>query len=67
MIALPITMAILVLGVIFVQYNHYQFVDRRAMLNKTVIGAGQLEEFRKDFEEYKKRVDALTLKAGFKL
>lgn len=67
MITLPITMAILILGIIFIQHNHYRFIERRETINKTLMGSGQLEEFRKDFEEYKKRVDSLTLKAGFKL
>lgn len=67
MIALPFTMAILVLGILFLQYNHYKFIERKDTLNKIIMGSGELEEFKKDFEEYKKRVDALTLKAGFKL
>lgn len=67
MIAIPLSIAILVIGILMIQHNHYRFLELQKNQNKAIVGLGELEKFKKDLEEYKKRVDALTLRAGFKL
>lgn len=64
---IPLTMFILIAGLCLIQYNHYQFLKEKEQVAKAVLGIGEIDKFRKDFEDYKKRVDVLTIKAGFKL
>lgn len=58
---------ILVIGALCFQYNHYAFIERQKTLDKSLSTIGELEKLQKEFTEYKKKVDALSLKAGFKL
>lgn len=67
MFAIPLTAAILIIGLLFLQYNHYRHLERQKSLDKTLSTASDFEDLKKDFAEYKKRVDGLTIKAGFKL
>jgi hypothetical protein len=61
------SVALLMIGLIILQYQHYAFVERQKSLDKVIHGSGEIDKLRKEFDDYKKRVDALTLKAGFKL
>ncbi len=65
MIALSV--AILVLGAVYAQREHYLFIQRKSEVDKIIRGSGEISSLKKEFDEYKKRVDSLTLKAGFKL
>lgn len=61
------SITLLMVGLIILQYNHYSFLERQKTLDKKLSDEGTIEKLRKEFDDYKKRVDALTLKAGFKL
>lgn len=67
MIAIPVTAFILMAGVILIQFYHYQFLERQKLMDKKIHAAGQLDQLRTEFDDYKKKVDALVIKAGFKL
>ena len=58
---------IIVIGILFIQENHYKFLENRRLLDKKIAASGQLEQLREEFDDYKKRVDVLSLKAGFKI
>lgn len=64
---IPLTMLIFMVGLFSLQYNRYSFLDRYEKLNKTTESQEEIDKLKKEFEDYKKRVDSLTLKAGFKL
>lgn len=66
-VTIPLTMLVLMVGLSILQYNHYQFLKEKEQVAKAVLGIGEIDKFRKEFEDYKKRVDVLTIKAGFKL
>lgn len=66
-IGLVVSVAIIMIGILSLQKNHYQFLkgqQDRIDLSKI---SQELELRLKEFDEYKKRVDGLTIKAGFKL
>ena len=77
MSAIFIVILILV-GVLFIQSNHYCFLERQGE-QKTLSQLSEsldlkldsmdeeLHDRFKEFDDYKKKVDALTLRAGFKL
>lgn len=67
MIALPLSIALLMMGLIFLQHNHYAYVERQKTLDKSMSTAGDFEKLKKEFDEYKKRLDSVSLKVGFKL
>jgi hypothetical protein len=63
-----------VASILYAQHAHYNHVEKKTKLDdweKDVMAhlleAKKFQEQLKDYDEYKKRVDALTLKAGFKL
>lgn len=49
------------------QANHYAFVKSQQQHKHVNLIGEQLEAKLKEFDEYKKKVDALVLKNGFKL
>lgn len=58
----------LVLGaLLYAQRMHYQYLERKGDIEKKVQADASMTEMWKEFQEYKKRVDVLTLKAGLKL
>lgn len=63
MIAIPISIGIIVIGVIYMQHIYY--VQVRA--NKKLEDAEMYDKFEAQFKDLLKRVDALSLRAGFKL
>lgn len=66
-IALLVSVAIVVIGVLFFQFNHYSFLKSQRQVQDVTLASQELEKRLKEFDDYKKRVDALTVKAGFKL
>lgn len=66
MIALPATAGVIILGLLAMQAMHYRFLMHQKDVKDRVSIYEGSAEFQKEFEEYKKRVDALVLKAGFK-
>ena len=65
---------LLITGFLHAQKKHYEFLEsqkKRTDLSHYAkhldLKIEALEISKKDFEEYKKRVDSLTLRAGFKL
>ena len=67
MIEIPITVAILVMGVLFLQHNHHRFLEDQKMKEQIDVPLEKVAELMKEFEDYKKRVDTLMIRAGFKL
>lgn len=65
--ALPLAVFIFMMSLIYMQERYYEFKKILSDQNEQIKTFHELEEFQKDFEDYKKRVDTLTLKAGFKL
>lgn len=61
--ALTIAVLIIVAGAIHAQKKHHEFLDHQKLLKESL----HTDQHVKEFQEYKKRVDVLTLKAGFKL
>lgn len=49
------------------QQDHYDFLDEQKEKKDIIVIYDALEQRLKEFDEYKKRLDTLTLKAGFKL
>jgi hypothetical protein len=59
--------AIIMGSLIYMQHAHQQFLLAKEHLTKRNDRSVELEAHLKDLEEMKKRLDVLTLKAGFKL
>lgn len=49
------------------QRAHYDFLEGERRVRDVTYVTEELESRLKEFDDYKKRVDALTVKAGFKL
>ncbi len=49
------------------QKSHYEFVNQCKNQHNYVRLSEELQKKLKEFDDYKKKVDGLTLKAGFKL
>lgn len=64
---IPLTVALLSGAFLYAQDRHYRFKTQSQAQAGASMQSDQLEKTLRDFEEYKKRVDALTLRAGFKL
>lgn len=75
---IPTTAGLFLIGFWLFQKNHYDFLERQKNLDKTFNTSSHLTEsitligdqvvkLGTEFTEIKKRVDVLTLKAGFKL
>lgn len=73
-----IIVAIIATCVLYAQKKHYEFVNSKLvkttmenleiyLVKSTNAMEERLEQKLKEFDEYKKKVDALTLRAGFKL
>lgn len=62
-----VVVSMLVGGFLFAQKAHYEHLKTKEECKNTSLLTADLEKKLKEFEEYKKRMDALTLKAGFKL
>lgn len=67
MIAIPITAFIIMIGLIWLQYCHYKHLELLKNMTLRMSAQGEFEKMKKEFDDYKKRVDSLTIKAGFKL
>lgn len=65
MIEIPLTAAIIMIGLIFLQSNHYRFLHEENKQPEIEIDLKEWDEIKKGFDEYKRRVDSLTLRAGF--
>jgi hypothetical protein len=61
-----VTPAILV-ALLYAQRKHYEYLERKLTLEKNAESEARFSDALKEFDAYKKRVDVLTLKAGFKL
>jgi flagellar biosynthesis/type III secretory pathway M-ring protein FliF/YscJ len=66
-IAVIASVAIIMIGLIFMQKNHYEFLKAQKSHIELSKISHDLETKLREFDEYKKRVDGLTVKAGFKL
>ncbi len=64
---IPLSIAIFMLGLFLLQWNNFQMQQKNIILKNELQIHEELEILKKEFKEYKKRVDTLTLKAGFKL
>lgn len=64
---LIIIVALILFALIYAQERHYQFIEEERDNSHSLELDAQLSKTLKEFEDYKKRVDALTLRAGFKL
>jgi hypothetical protein len=60
-------MALMIAALLYAQKKHYEYLERKRSLDQTLTLDSELSEMLKEFQDYKKRVDVLTLKAGFKL
>lgn len=59
--------ALVISCLLYAQKKHYDFLQRQEELRKGIELDSKISESLKEFTEYKKRVDVLTLKAGLKL
>lgn len=64
---LPISLVILMSGFIYLHQRHYEHELDKMNRDDDHVRWESSEALGKEFDEYKKRVDALTLKVGFKL
>lgn len=62
MIDVSISIFIICMSGLFAQYFHYMFLNEQ----KKVRELTDYEKFMKDFDDYKKRVDSIAFKVGFK-
>ena len=53
------------IGLAFLQTQKHIHDQEAKALDKTIHASGKLEKLREEFDEYKKRVDALVIRAGF--
>jgi hypothetical protein len=61
------TVAMIVVGGLFLQYNYFAFLERQRKHIDEELEASKVESLRAELTEYKKKVDALVMRAGFKL
>lgn len=61
------SISIIMIGLLYLQRNHYEFQSAQTENADLLTTQLENEERWKEFDDYKRRVDALTLKAGFKL
>lgn len=68
------TVLIVMLGLIFLQYQYFRFEretrdegQKSTDFHQVELLQSDIHQLREEFAEYKKRVDVLHLKAGFKL
>lgn len=62
-----VIVAMILAALIFMQAQHYVFLEHDAQQKDLDCISLELEARLKEFDEYKKRVDSLTLRAGFKV
>ncbi len=67
MITIPLTVAITMGSILLILERYYIQCDKEKVAQNALVDAQDIEALRKEFTEYKKRVDTLTLKAGFKI
>lgn len=69
MLGLCIVLSIMVImsGLVVLQRYQHEFLIRQKEYKDSAKLSIEIEQKLKEFDEYKKRVDALVLKAGFKL
>jgi len=65
--ALVIMSAFLAQTLCITQKRHYEFLESQKEVKDANLFCEELEGKLKEFDAYKKRVDVLTLRAGFKL
>lgn len=58
---------LLLLALLYAQERHYLYLSEKRQAEFDIAQDQDISELNKEFQEYKKRVDVLTLKAGFKL
>lgn len=63
---IPISVGIIVYGAVLIQHEHYEFLNRKYKIESMTQASDELVKMRKDLDDCKKRVDALTVRAGFK-
>lgn len=66
-IALPLTAAIIMLALLIMQHRRHRFfLDSKKLANATAMNQDLIQKF-KELDETKRKVDALSIKAGFRL
>lgn len=60
------SVAIIVLGLLFMQYNYYHFIERQVNVDLSP-HEKQLKEIEKKLKETNERLDGIMLRVGFKL
>ncbi len=63
---LPLTVLVIMVGLWFLQQSYFKFQAQQRIISKTILGSGEIEKLRKEFDDYKSRVDKLSLKVGFR-
>ena len=64
---LIVIVVFVLVALLYAQDRHYSYLQEKIEWENSLELDAELEKKLKEFDEYKKRVDALTLKAGFKL
>ena len=67
LLLIPGSITLAFMGIYFLQEQKFQHGLTTNGLKNTKVIYTEFEEMKKEFIDYKKRVDALTIKAGFKL
>lgn len=57
----------ILIWLIYAQKRHYEYLEKKIKMEKNFEINSGLAESMKEFQDYKKRVDVLTLKAGLRL
>lgn len=58
---------LVLVAILYAQKKHYEFMERKQGAKRVSEVSAQMEKTLKEFDDYKKRVDVLILKAGLKL
>lgn len=64
---IPLTVLMIVLGIIYMQERHYEYTHKVSRHAEGERFYDSYESTQKEIKELKARVDALTVRAGFKL
>lgn len=64
---IPLSIAVLMGGLCLLQWQAYHLKQKKDEVQHELDLQIQMHTLKKEFDDYKKRVDTLTLKAGFKL
>ncbi len=66
-IYIPLTAVVIVIGLIVLQDVYYRHLREERESANDMVEMQDMCVMREELDEYKKRVDSLTLRAGFKL